>query len=176
MYLKIQLEWNVLITPENLDPRGLLLQRSIIIRLLEEFANRKATKDHGYFLSVTTLEKIGEGKIRPESGDVLFPVRYNCLTFKPFKGEVLKGVVDRIVKHGVFLICGPVGNVFLSVKTMPDYQYVHGENPTFMNNESSKIEKGAVVRFVVLGTKWVETEKEFQVLASLAGDFLGPVS
>jgi DNA-directed RNA polymerase-4/5 subunit 7 len=59
---------------------------------------------------------------------------------------------------------------------MPDYRYVPGENPVFLNDKTSKIEKDVVVRFVVLGTKWLEAEREFQALVSLEGDYLGPVS
>ncbi|KAF9619104.1 hypothetical protein IFM89_005118 [Coptis chinensis] len=175
MYLKIELPWNVLIPPENLDAKGLLLQRAVIIRLLEDFASRKATKDHGYFLALTTLNTIGEGKVRQESGGVLFPVVFNCITFKPFKGEVLKGVVNRVIKQGVFLSSGPTEKVFISATTMPDYQYVQGENPIFMNDNLSKIEKDVELRFMVIGTKWIENEREFQILGSLFGDCLGPV-
>lgn len=59
---------------------------------------------------------------------------------------------------------------------MPDYHYVPGENPVFLNEKMSKIEKDAVVRFIVIGTKWLEAEREFQALVSLEGDYLGPVS
>jgi hypothetical protein len=38
MFLKVQLPWNVIIAAENLDAKGLMLQRAIIIRLLGDFA------------------------------------------------------------------------------------------------------------------------------------------
>ncbi|KAK9289219.1 hypothetical protein L1049_017693 [Liquidambar formosana] len=176
MFLKVQLPWNVIIPAENLDAKGLMLQRSIIIRLLDDFSSKKATKDLGYFLAVTTLESIGEGKVRQHSGDVLFPVVFSCLTFKLFRGEVLEGVVHKILKHGVILRCGPIENIYLSCQKMPDYRYMPGENPVFMSEKQSKIEKEVVVRFMVIGTKWLEAEREFQALVSLEGDFLGPVS
>ncbi|XP_022138329.1 DNA-directed RNA polymerase V subunit 7 [Momordica charantia] len=175
MFLKVQLPWNVIIPSENLDAKGLMLQRSIIIRLLDEFATKKATKDLGYFLAVTTLENIGEGKVR-QTGDVLFPVVFSGITFKLYRGEILEGVVHKVLKHGVFLRCGPVENIYLSYLKMPDYRYVPGENPVFMNDKLSKIEKDVVVRFIVIGTKWLEAEREFQALVSLEGDYLGPVS
>lgn len=175
MYLKVQLPWNVIIPAENLDAKGLMLQRSIIIRLLDEFSAKKSTKDLGYFLAVKTLDSIGEGKVRQHSGDVLFPVVFSCITWKLFRGEVLEGSVHKILKHGVFLRCGPVENIYLSDKKMPDYRYVPGENPVFLNDKMSKIEKDAVVRFIVIGTKWIEAEREFQAVVTLEGDFLGPV-
>ncbi|KAJ4969290.1 hypothetical protein NE237_015991 [Protea cynaroides] len=176
MYLEVKMNWNVVISPENLDGKGLMLQRAIILRLLEDFSTKKATKDHGYFLALTTLDRIGEGKVRQESGDVLFPVGFSCITFKPFKGEVLQGVVVRVMKPGVFFRCGPIEQVFLSSMKMPDYRFVPGENPFFQNDKQSKIEKDVVVRFMVLGTKWAEADREFQMVVTLEGDFLGPIS
>lgn len=174
MYLQSQLSWNVIIPPENLEPNGLALQKAIIIRLMDDFAAKKAMKDLGYFLAVTTLDKIGEGKVRDRSGDVLFPVEFSCITFKMFKGEVLEGVVHKILKHGVFLRSGPMDKIYLSHQKMPDYCYVPGENPIFMG-KTSKIEKGVTVRFKVIGEKFVEAEGDFQAVVGLDGDFLGPV-
>ena len=176
MFLKVQLPWNVIIPAENLDAKGLMLQRSIVVRLLDDFAKKRATKDLGYYLAVSTLESIGEGKVRQQTGDVLFPVVFSGITFKIFKGEILEGAVHKVLKHGVLLRCGPIENIYLSSMKMLDYRYVPGENPVFLNDKTSKIEKDVVVRFVVLGTKWLEAEREFQALVSLEGDYLGPVS
>ncbi|WCJ18803.1 DNA-directed RNA polymerase V subunit 7 [Euphorbia peplus] len=179
MFLKVQLLWNVIIPAENLDAKGLMLQRSIIVRLLEEFAAKKATKDLGYLVAVTTLEKMGEGKVREQSGEVLFPVHFNCITFKISRGEILEGVVHKVLKHGVFLRCGPIEHIYLSEKKMPGYTFLPGENPVFKHEDMSEIGKDSLIRFIVIGTKWLEAEREFQALVSLDGldgDHLGPVS
>ncbi|KAJ1409426.1 RNA polymerase Rpb7, N-terminal [Sesbania bispinosa] len=176
MFLKVQLPWNVIITAENLQPGSLMLQRAILIRLLSDFAVKKATKDLGYYLAVTTLEKIGEGKVRQHTGDVLFPVVFNAITFKVFKGEILEGVVHKVLKHGVFIRCGPIENVYLSSSKMPGYGYVLGENACFIHEKGSKIAKDVTVRFVVIGSKWMEADREYQALVSLEGDYLGPTS
>ncbi|PHU25941.1 DNA-directed RNA polymerase V subunit 7 [Capsicum chinense] len=149
MYSTHQLSWNVIIPAEKLEVEGLLLEKAIVIRLLEDFAFKKASKDLGYFMYVTTLEKIGE--------------------------ETLEGVVHKILKQGVFLRCGPTDKVFLSHQKMVDYKYVPGENPFFINEKMPRIKKGTVVRFIVVGARYVEEEKEFQVVVSLEGDYLGPV-
>ena len=41
---------------------------------MEDFATRKSSNDHGFFVDVTSRGKIGEGRIRDLTGDVLFPV------------------------------------------------------------------------------------------------------
>ncbi|KAH7573312.1 hypothetical protein JRO89_XS03G0114800 [Xanthoceras sorbifolium] len=175
MFLKIQLSWNVVIPAESLESNGLMLQRSMILRLLDDFASKKASKDLGYYLAVTTLDNIGEGKVRQNTGDVLFPVRFSGITFKIFRGEIIEGIVHKVLKHGVFLRCGPIENIYLSNMKMPDYRYVPGEDPEFLNDKLSKIKKDVVIRTIVLGTKWLEAEREFQALVSLEGDYLGPV-
>ncbi|KAH0914805.1 hypothetical protein HID58_029251 [Brassica napus] len=159
-----------------MDAKGLMLKRTILIQLLEAFASKRATKELGYYLTVTSLDKIGEGKIREHTGEVMFPVVFSGMTFKIFKGEILEGVVHKVLRHGVFMRCGPVENVYLSHVKMPDYKYLPGENPIFMNEKMSRIQVDTLVRFVVIGTKWMEVEKEFQALASLEGDYLGPIS
>ncbi|XP_010461914.1 PREDICTED: DNA-directed RNA polymerase V subunit 7-like isoform X1 [Camelina sativa] len=175
MFLKVQLPWNVMIPAENMDAKGLILKRAILVQLLDAFASKKATKELGYYVAVTTLDKIGEGKIREHTGEVLFPVMFSGMTFKIFKGEIIHGVVHKVLKHGVFMRCGPIENVYLSYTKMPDYKYIPGENPIFMNDKMSRIQVEATVRVVVLGTKWMEAEREFQALASLEGDYLGPI-
>ena len=68
MFLKVQLPWNVIIPANSLDAKGLMLQKAIVVRLLDEFAYKKATKDLGYFMAVTTLESIGEGRVGQHRG------------------------------------------------------------------------------------------------------------
>ncbi|KAI3680454.1 hypothetical protein L6452_35225 [Arctium lappa] len=113
MYLKVKLNWNVVIPAENIDLNGLMLQKEIMVLLLDDFATKKATKDLGYLVAVTTLDKIGEGKVREHSGDVLFPVEFTCLSLKVFRGEC-----------------------------------------------------------IMIGVKYMEAQKEFQVVVGLEGDYL----
>ena len=49
MFIKVKLPWDVTIPAEDMDT-GLMLQRAIVIRLLEAFSKEKATKDLGYFI------------------------------------------------------------------------------------------------------------------------------
>ncbi|KAG2722167.1 hypothetical protein I3843_02G101100 [Carya illinoinensis] len=180
MFCEVELLRDVAVLAKNLEGTRLVPQRFIITRLLEDLLNEKASKDHGYFLAITSLKSIGKGEVVDETGDVFFPVVFNCRIFLPFKGEILKGVVHHVFRHGVFLRCGPIRYAFLSARKMPNYQYVDGENPAFSSDELVKIENDVVVRFVVLGVRWIEKrgdiKKEFVMLTSLEGDSLGPIS
>lgn len=171
-FLKVQLPWNVMIDAENLKPGSLILQRAIL-SLLSDFAAKKVTKDIGYFLVATTLDKIGEEKVMQHTGDVLFPAVFNVVTLKIFKGEVLEGVVHKMLKHGVFVRIGPIKNGYPSSSKMLGYMYVLGENQISMNQKMPKIAKDVKVRVVVIGMKWMQAEREFH---GLEGDYLGPIS
>ena len=45
---------------------------------MESSATRKSSNEHGLFVIVTSLNKIGEGRIRDLISDVLFPVTFKC--------------------------------------------------------------------------------------------------
>ncbi|XP_020573954.1 DNA-directed RNA polymerase V subunit 7 [Phalaenopsis equestris] len=176
VFLDIEMRGNVIVPPDQLDPKGLLLRKGIILRLLEDIAARKASKEHGYYIAVTALNSVAEGRVDELTGSVNFPVSYACIALKPCKGEILVGIVDKVLRHGVFLKSGPIENIFLSEKMMEDYKFVMGVESMFVNDkQQSKMEIGSRVRFKVLGIKWMEWDRGFQMLATLAGDFLGPV-
>lgn len=176
MFIKVKLPWDVMIPAEDMDTTndGLMLQRAIVIRLFDAFASKKATKDLGYFITPTILEDIGEGKIKEQTGETVFPVVFSGICFKIFKGEILHGVVHKVHKVGVLLRSGPYETIFLSHSKMPGYEFIPGENPIFMNQNMSRIQISATVRFIVLDTDWREAEKDFLALASIVGDNLGP--
>lgn len=53
---------------------------------------------HGFVVAVTGIEDIGKGLILDGTGSVTFPVKYRCVVFRPFKGEVLEAVVTMVNK------------------------------------------------------------------------------
>nr|AJA90775.1 DNA-directed RNA polymerase IV seventh largest subunit [Ginkgo biloba] len=174
MFFEVEMSRNVVISPDKLHT-GLLLQRSIILQLLEDVSRVQATEEHGYLVAVTTLESRGEGKIREMTASVVFPVKFKCIVFKPFKNEILEGEVADVMKSGVRVTCGPMTELFLPHQTMKDFDFIPGENPVFIDKQSSKVEKGGKIRFRIIGVKWNEQRRVFQALGSLQGDFLGPI-
>eukprot|EP00249_Psilotum_nudum_P003557 c17001_g1_i1 orf=353-916(-) len=179
MFHEIAIKRLVVVHPSHLHP-GILLKASILTQLLEDLNLLKCTEIHGYYVAATTLESVGEGKIRPRTGSVVFPVEFNCIVFMPHKGEVLLGEVKQVLKQGCLLCCGPLEDVFLHVQTMKGFQYkvtddLH-EFARFTHSDGSEIKKGSTVRFRILGLKWVEEKRQFQALATINGHYLGPIS
>ncbi|GFP99686.1 DNA-directed RNA polymerase v subunit 7, partial [Phtheirospermum japonicum] len=172
-FLKTQLSWTVLVPASKLDSS---LEKAILTRLLDDFATKKASKDIGYFLAVTTLDRIGQGIISRDSGDIQFPVDFTCVNFKMFAGEILDGVVHEVRECGVRLRCGPADKVDLPCEKMVDYEFVAGETPFFNKDGKSRIEKGTTLRFSVIAEKYDKEDKDFQALVGLDGHCLGPIS
>lgn len=55
-------------------------------------------------MAITGVDNIGKGLIRDGTGFVTFPVKYQCVVFRPFKGEILEAVVTMVNKVGLFMI------------------------------------------------------------------------
>jgi DNA-directed RNA polymerase II subunit RPB7 len=60
----------------------------------------------GYIISVIGILDIGRGTVvsgTGMSGQAEFITRYRAIVFKPFKGEVVDGVVNNVTKVGAFI-------------------------------------------------------------------------
>lgn len=53
---------------------------------------------HGFVVAIMGIEHVGKGLIRDGTGFVTFPVKYKCVVFRPFKGEILEAVVTMVNK------------------------------------------------------------------------------
>ena len=62
---------------------------------MEDFATRKASNEHGFFVVVTSLNKIGKGRIRDLTGDISFLVTFKYPEQRPNKGEILAKVITQ---------------------------------------------------------------------------------
>lgn len=52
----------------------------------------------GYIIAVVSVLDIGKGMVLSGSGQAEFITRYRAIVFKPFKGEVVDGVVNNVNK------------------------------------------------------------------------------
>lgn len=52
----------------------------------------------GYIIAVVSILDIGKGMVVSGSGQAEFVTRYRAIVFKPFKGEVVDGVVKDVSK------------------------------------------------------------------------------
>lgn len=59
----------------------------------------------GYIIAVVSILDIGKGMVLPGSGQAEFITRYRAIVFKPFKGEVVDGVVNNVNKVRYDISC-----------------------------------------------------------------------
>ena len=65
-------------------------------------------------MAITGIENIGKGLIRDGTGFVTFPVKYQCVVFRPFKGEILEAVVTMVNKVYVPLLPASFSGIIFS--------------------------------------------------------------
>ncbi|KAL7177445.1 hypothetical protein ACSBR2_030746 [Camellia fascicularis] len=181
MFREMEIRGRMAIPTKSLDRNGVVPQSSVVTGLLKELLLIKSTEEHGYFLAITELKSIGNGEFEDESGEVLFSVTFHCRTFLPVNGEIMLVVVHKIHRRGVFLRCGPMKYIYLSVQKMPNFYYAQWKaQEIFISDDHSRIENDVVIRFVVFAVRWRkkhwDIERDFMILASLEDDCLGPVS
>ena len=75
-------------------------------------------------MAITGVDSIGKGLIRDGTGFVTFPVKYQCVVFRPFKGEILEAVVTMVNKVGVGVDCAfTLTSHFKLANHIGNYQY-----------------------------------------------------
>jgi DNA-directed RNA polymerase II subunit RPB7 len=77
----------------------------------------------GYIIAVVSILDIGKGMILPGSGQAEFITRYRAIVFKPFKGEVVDGVVNNVNKVRFSTV--PLSSYFVLRRAPPQYDMNH---------------------------------------------------
>lgn len=78
----------------------------------------------GYIIAVVSILDIGKGMVLPGSGQAEFVTRYRAIVFKPFKGEVVDGVVNNVNKVRPYLFFS-----ILPPLTSPQDGFLCGSRP-----------------------------------------------
>lgn len=70
-------------------------------------------------IAVVTIRDISEPKIVPGTGFAQYDVSYNAVVWRPFRGEVVDGLVSSVVSNGFFVDVAGL-NVFVSKSVSRD--------------------------------------------------------
>eukprot|EP00835_Amoeboradix_gromovi_P005206 NODE_468_length_8097_cov_0.251813.p6 type:complete len:172 gc:universal NODE_468_length_8097_cov_0.251813:1625-2140(+) len=129
---------------------------------------------YGYITCVLRIVKIAKGIINLE-GQAEYQIKYLAVVFKPFKGEVVEGVVNSVNKMGFFCDVGPL-NVFTSTHLIDNtFRFdPNGNPPCFTDNSDSKIQKGTSIRLKLVGIK--TDAAQIFAIGSIKEDYLGIIS
>ncbi|GAA6023566.1 hypothetical protein JCM10207_005716 [Rhodosporidiobolus poonsookiae] len=132
----------------------------------------------GYVIAVTEeLVSAGghhRGRIM-EDGQAVFSMRYRAIVYRPFRGEVVDGVVTNVNKMGIFVDVGPL-QCFISTHLVPpDFAFDPNANPPcFSSTEDTMlIQKSTKIRLKIVGTRVDATE--IFAIGTIKEDYLGPL-
>ncbi|CAN7140284.1 unnamed protein product, partial [Brassica rapa subsp. narinosa] len=155
MFFHIVLERNM-----QLHPRffGRNLRENLVSKLMKDVEGTCSGR-HGFVVAITGIESVGNGLVRNGTAFVTFPVKYQCVVFRPFKGQILEAVVTLVNKMGFFAEAGPV-QIFVSKHLIPDdMEFQAGDMPKYTTSDGSvKIQKECEVRLKIIGTRVDATE------------------
>eukprot|EP01102_Stenamoeba_stenopodia_P005236 TRINITY_DN15785_c0_g1_i1.p1 TRINITY_DN15785_c0_g1~~TRINITY_DN15785_c0_g1_i1.p1 ORF type:complete len:174 (+),score=34.73 TRINITY_DN15785_c0_g1_i1:175-696(+) len=151
--------------------------RKTIIEKLHQDVEGTCSGKYGFIIFVTGVEDISMGKVQDSTGHVGFDVVYRAIVFRPFKNEIVDGVVTQVTKLGFFADVGPM-QVFVSEHLIPaDFKFdVLSNPPCFVSTDPGaveKIEKDTQVRLKITGTR-IDAVEIFSI-GTLKEDFLGPI-
>ncbi|KAF2172960.1 hypothetical protein M409DRAFT_62603 [Zasmidium cellare ATCC 36951] len=123
-------------------------------------------------IQIIEIDEISEPMLVPGTGMAKYNVSYRALVWRPFRGEVVDGMVTNVVNNGFFVDVGGM-NVFVSKAMIPNQlKYtVEGSTPSFTDNSEQMIEKGSQVRLRIKGIRG-EIGAMFAI-GSIREDYLG---
>lgn len=157
----------------HIHPRffGVKLHDMLTQRLMLEVEGTFAGR-YGFVIAVLqVLEPIPTGELDDTTGYAVFPLKYQAVVFRPFKGEVLDGVVSKVTNHGIFADSGPL-TVFISRYWMPTGMKFNAH--TFETEDGvDSVREGSSVRFRIIGLKIEATE--ISATGTIMDPYLGPI-
>jgi len=133
MFFLVKLSKSIRLHPKYF---GAKLQETLTEALNAEVVG-SCTSRYGYIVGVVKIVSLGKGKIS-ESGFATFVIEYVAIVFKPFRNEVMDGVVSDVNKLGFFCYVGPL-QIFISRHQISDplRMKFDGEVPCFIVEQDS---------------------------------------
>jgi DNA-directed RNA polymerase II subunit RPB7 len=84
-----------------------------LIKRLYEDVEGTCSGRYGYIISVVEVVDVGKGVLQANTGFALYKIKYKAIVFKPFKNQVVDGIVTTVNKIGFWCEVGPL-QVFIS--------------------------------------------------------------
>ncbi|CAF1769777.1 unnamed protein product, partial [Brassica napus] len=125
--------------------------------------------------AITGIESVGNGLVRNGTAFVTFPLKYQCVVFRPFKGQILEAVVT-LVNKAMSISFMYLYDFFFWLHLIPDdTEFQAGDMPNYTTSDGSvKIQKECEVRLKIIGTRVDATE--IFCVGTIKDDFLGVIN
>mmetsp|Transcript_50353 Transcript_50353/g.119259 ORF Transcript_50353/g.119259 Transcript_50353/m.119259 type:complete len:185 (+) Transcript_50353:261-815(+) len=180
-FLVKKLTKNLAVDPKDYGPN---LTETIKRKLVAEVENT-CSERHGFILKVFNIDVDRlEGKIMSTGmnpgGTANFTVPYDAIVFKPFRGEVLNGIVKQSAQQGLFVLCGPL-QVFIAKTNLCDENNrliwnPDNSPPCWMSDDQRTIIKdGSHLRVRIIGVRMSPDMTNSSAVGTILDDYLGPL-
>lgn len=125
-------------------------------------------------IQIIEVDEVSEPKLVPGTGMASYVLSYRALVWRPYRGEVVDGLVTSVVNNGFFVDVGGM-SVFVSRTMIPqNLKYsLEGSTAAFTDNSDQTVEKGTQVRLRIKGIRG-EIGAMFAI-GSIKEDYLGPL-
>jgi len=157
MYRIATVEDKIRVPPEKLGTDVKKAIKSAIADQVEGVVNSRL----GVILSVTSIDKVGEGRITPGDPGVYYNCEFKLLTFKPEIHEIVCGEVIDNTEFGSFIRMGPMDGLIHISQLMDDFVSFDSKNSLFLGKESKRtLKEGDMVRARVIAVSLVRGENK----------------
>ena len=95
-------------------------------------------EDMGVVVTVTGVEKIGDGKIVPGDGAAYYATDIKVLIYKPMLHELVEGEISDVTEFGAFIKTGPLEGLIHVSQIMDDYINYDAKLPGFVGKETKR--------------------------------------
>lgn len=169
MFFVMVFEQAIVMPPSSLykDLKNLLKARLI------EKVQGSVSEKYGYVICVINVEEPSCGKILDTSGDVLFNIKYKAVVMKPFVGEIVDGVIEKVEKYGIHVSVGPIRVFISNTQFPPDFVYREDNNLYESKVNNDKLKLDTEVRFRIMGVQY--EGNEFHPTGTMNENYLGPL-
>lgn len=151
MFYHLTLSQSIDVHPKFFGPR----LHSVIEASVKAKVEGLCLGQRGFCVCVTRLREVGQGDIRRDgTGLASFHVLYDCIVFRPFRGQILEGTVRTVTFSGFIVEAGPA-QIFVSNHCIPDTFTFSADNEgTFESAEKeTRIVAGSDVRVRIMSVR-----------------------
>jgi len=117
MYQVLTLKSRIRVPP-NLF--GAKIEESVEQAISDNYAGVLDSK-HGLFLSLVSVESIGDGVIIPGDGAIYYDCNFKLLSYNPVVQELVEGEVTEITDFGAFAKIGPIEGLIHMSQIMDEF-------------------------------------------------------
>ncbi|KAF2869274.1 DNA-directed RNA polymerase II 19 kDa polypeptide [Massariosphaeria phaeospora] len=170
MFFLKELEKTIQLHPSYFGP----LIRSHIHR---ELLTKEEGSSTGKYTIVCIMDsfEVSEGLVLPGTGSAQYTVHYKAIVWRPYKGEVMDGVVTSVIRAGFFVDCGSLQAFVGRTMIPPEITFdANATPPQWTDNAEQSIEKGTNIRLKVKGLR-SEVDKMYAI-GTIKEDYLGSLN